>query len=154
LKLLLDAMLGHLLSWLRILGYDTLYWTSELDDDQLVEEARRDDRIIITRDVKLCHKAQKEGIKCIILKTYDTVEALAHLAETLGIRTEFNEDETRCPECNTLLTKTSIEPKRWLCSGCGKEYWIGGHWKNINRILSEVRRKIGKTKHNTGDKTG
>ena len=144
-KILLDAMLGHLLSWFRILGYDTLYWPSEGCDDALLKEAITSHRIIITRDSLLFQKASKQGVKCIYLPTYDTVNALAYLVKTLGIKLEFDENETRCPECNAKLTKISITPKRWRCTNCGKEYWIGGHWRNIRRILNEVKQRVEQT---------
>ena len=141
-RIILDAMLGHLLSWLRILGYDTLYWSSEGGDDELLEEARETGRILVTRDSLLFRKASRQGVKCIYIPTYETVEALSHLFKALGTKPEFNEKETRCPECNNRLDKTSQNPTRWRCGNCGKEYWIGGHWRNISRILEEVRRRV------------
>ena len=141
-KIILDAMLGHLLSWFRILGYDTTYWPSGENDDSLIKEASSSNRVIITRDNLLFQKASRQGMRCVYLPTYDTVEALAYLVKALGIEVRFDEDETRCPECNEKLTKISVNPKRWRCGGCGKEYWIGGHWRNISRILEEVRRRV------------
>jgi uncharacterized protein with PIN domain len=45
-----DRMLGKLAKWLRILGYDTLYWRGN-DWELLVEKGR--DRIFLTRATTL-----------------------------------------------------------------------------------------------------
>jgi uncharacterized protein with PIN domain len=42
-------MLGSLARYLRILGYDTLYW-KEYTDAEILEELSKNDRILITRD--------------------------------------------------------------------------------------------------------
>ena len=148
--ILLDAMLGHLLSWLRILGYDTIYLTSEEDDKTLLREAIKSRRILVTRDARLHERALKHGVKSVYLPVSDTIEALAHLAKELNLRVRFDEDNTRCPECNAQLVKISNQPKRWRCPGCGKEYWIGGHWRNISRILKEVENRVEESKRGTG----
>ena len=44
-----DAMLGTLAKWLRILGYDA-FFDPALDDHQLVRLARAELRVLLTRD--------------------------------------------------------------------------------------------------------
>ncbi|HEY3346611.1 MAG TPA: Mut7-C RNAse domain-containing protein, partial [Nitrospirota bacterium] len=51
-KFAVDAMLGKLARWLRILGYDTTY-RQEIADDELVRNALDEGRIILTRDTLL-----------------------------------------------------------------------------------------------------
>ena len=46
-------MLGKLAKWLRMLGYDTVY-LPDADDDELVRIAVREDRMLLTRDHRLC----------------------------------------------------------------------------------------------------
>ncbi|MGC8936370.1 MAG: DUF5615 family PIN-like protein, partial [Candidatus Methanomethylicaceae archaeon] len=53
-----DAMLGRLARWLRLLGYDTAY-DQTLDDEKLIEIAKRENRILLTRDGKLFKRASK-----------------------------------------------------------------------------------------------
>ncbi|GBC69223.1 hypothetical protein HRbin01_00919 [archaeon HR01] len=139
LKFILDTMLGNLLTWLRLLGYDTLYWHGERDDE-LLEVSRSEGRIIITRDRRLHSLASKSGAESILVVATETVEALKTLQEKLGLKMFFNPDKTRCPKCNTLLVKTSVTPQKWSCPGCGKTYWKGRHWKNIEKVLGELDR--------------
>ncbi len=140
-KLLLDSMLGNLLTWLRLLGYDTEYWKHG-DDEALIREALREHRIIITRDSQLYIKAVQAGLKGVIIESPDTVSALVQLAERIGIDVTFNPLNTRCPDCNTPLSLLKKTPNRWLCGGCGKEYWIGRHWRNIGKVLEEVSKRL------------
>src|SRR6266487_1748443 len=51
-KLLCDHMLGSLARWLRFMGYDTAY-PEPGPDRTLIERARAEDRILLTRDKEL-----------------------------------------------------------------------------------------------------
>ena len=53
-----DCMLGRLAKWLRILGFDVLYF-SKAEDPALVEIARRDGRVLLTRDTGLIERTAK-----------------------------------------------------------------------------------------------
>ena len=51
-RFLADAMLGKLSKWLRIIGFDTLYYR-DAEDDKLVELAIKENRQILTRKTSL-----------------------------------------------------------------------------------------------------
>src|SRR3970282_530549 len=51
-RFIADSMLGRLATWLRILGYDTLYFR-DAQDGRLVALARREGRLHLTRDTQL-----------------------------------------------------------------------------------------------------
>jgi hypothetical protein len=53
-RFLVDAMLGRLAKWLRILGYDAEYFPGE--DDDLLRQARRQGRVLLTRDTRLLRR--------------------------------------------------------------------------------------------------
>ena len=50
-----DCMLGRLAKWLKILGFDVLFF-SKAEDKDLVELARRESRVLLTRDSGLIEK--------------------------------------------------------------------------------------------------
>ncbi|MEM3032300.1 MAG: Mut7-C RNAse domain-containing protein [Nitrososphaerota archaeon] len=133
-KFILDTMLGNLLTWLRLLGHDTVYWRGSRDTD-LIEAAVSEGRTILTRDSLLHRRALKWHASSILLPTSETLEALRLIQSMAGIRMTFNPASTRCPKCNERLEMTSENPPRWRCPGCGKEYWMGGHWRNIGIVL-------------------
>lgn len=141
LRFIVDAMLGNLVSWLRILGYDTLYCSGE--DSELLEKARKTGRIILTMDRKLASAALRNNVKTYLILENQISQTLAELSKRFGLSLEFDPLQTRCPNCNHLLVKIASEPRdEWICLNCGKHYWIGGHWRNIVRVLEEARAKI------------
>jgi len=50
-----DAMLGNIARKLRLLGYDSQYF-SDIDDEKLIDSAKNEKRIIISKDEKLIKK--------------------------------------------------------------------------------------------------
>src|ERR1051325_3965927 len=54
-KFAADRMLGRLVKWLRVLGYDVIYG-QHLTGYGLIRTARRENRIILTRDRRLKNK--------------------------------------------------------------------------------------------------
>lgn len=151
-RFVVNSMLGSLARWLRILGYDTLYFRN-VEDWLLIKVAKDESRILLTRDVSLYRKALSKGIKCVYIDTTeDIAEILAHLSARLGISLMFKDNNTRCPQCNTPLTCVSkgdvihLVPKDvglrhdkfWKCPKCSKVYWQGNHWKTINDILNRA----------------
>ena len=55
-----DCMLGRLAKWLRILGFDVLYFP-KAEDPALVEIARREGRVLLTRDTGLIETDGQAG---------------------------------------------------------------------------------------------
>ena len=150
-KILCDQMLGTLAKWLRILGFDTFYANAEMSDEDLLNIAKRENRIIFTRDKELIIRGKKENLTIIAIETTDLDlqlnQALRHV----------NIDEksilSRCTLCNTVLNiieKNKVQgkvpskvfennEKFWFCSKCNKFYWMGSHY-------NEMINKIGKIK--------
>lgn len=137
-RFLVDAMLGNIVSWLRILGYDSEYW--EGDDGNLVQKAIRENRTILTKDKELYIYSRRYGVQAILVDETDTAHILGALNRRNRISLEFDPENTRCPLCNHLLQrdKNSLRDE-WICNSCGKRYWMGRHWKNISRILEEAK---------------
>ncbi len=135
-----DAMLGKLTRWLRILGFDTEY-SPQFTDEDILEKAKREGRVILTRDSTLHKEALRSGVKSILMQQ-DGIDAM--LRELSPYLTE-NPAESRCPQCNVPLVlaepginatiPTHPEGPVWLCPSCGKLYWHGSHWEGIMRTL-------------------
>ena len=58
-KFLSDAMHGRITRFLRILGYDTFY-PFDMDDSEILKIAKKENRIIITRDIQLSQRAKSK----------------------------------------------------------------------------------------------
>jgi len=140
-RFIIDAMLGNITTWLRILGHDSIYWSGE--DRELIERALAENRIIITKDRGLASTALKKGLEVVLVDGSDVPKIIAEISKRYGLNVEFNPKRTRCPKCNTPLNLVRDYEYRWQCPGCGKHYWVGGHWRNISAVLDEVRRLAG-----------
>ncbi|MCX6654788.1 MAG: Mut7-C RNAse domain-containing protein [Candidatus Bathyarchaeota archaeon] len=146
-RFLLDGMLGSLSRWLRIGGYDTEY-KRDIPDDDLIEEALKDDRILLTRDEVLVKRAKKRGVNAIFINHEVDVRALSQLSFELGLT--FDPTQARCPKCNHTVEKiakqevTGRVPEGtfktiddfWVCPSCGSIYWRGSHWPKITETFS------------------
>ncbi|MBN1281287.1 MAG: Mut7-C RNAse domain-containing protein [Candidatus Thermoplasmatota archaeon] len=142
-KLLCDHMLGSLAKWLRIFGIDTLHPADETSDDQLLELAHQQQRVILTRDKALLARAKKHNLKTIAITTTNLEEQLHQALAALPIDTAHL--LSRCILCNTPLTrieKDSVRPhvpakvfetrdEFWYCPVCQKYYWMGTHYENM-----------------------
>lgn len=156
LKFIVDSMLGDIARWLRMLGYDTLYY-KDINDNLLISIAKRDGRILITRDKTLFIKAKRKGLGVVYLgKAQDIIARLITLCQHYSINLKVDPNRSRCPICNGILKH--VEPwevkgkvddnikekysEFWLCTKCGKVYWKGTHWITIEKILLEVKRRV------------
>ena len=142
-KFVVDAMLGKLAKWLRILGYDTLYFR-DLEDEQLIGLAEAEGRVLLTGDGEL-------GRYGIFISSDDWREQLRELAGAVGLETAgiFS----RCIECNVPLERVGraevegavpsyaldTQEEFGRCPECGRIYWKGTHFQNA---LAEVERLI------------
>ena len=152
-KFIVDAMLGSLAKWLRLLGYDTLYSTS-YNDAQIISIAARAKRIVVTSDKGLYRRAIKAGLRAVLLPESSVTESLARLASAGLIELRVDPSKSRCPLCNGVLKEVTdknlvrgrVPPgalakysKFYVCTRCGHVYWEGGHWRNIRRIVEEAK---------------
>jgi hypothetical protein len=152
-RFIADGMLGKLTRWLRMLGQDVKYSRS-LRDEQLIKTAKAENRILLTRDLKLYQQARKRGVNTTLVKDATEAEKLASLAEQFDIKLEIDVTVSRCPKCNSpikpisknkikdriLAATSTYYNKFWECSCCGQIYWQGSHWKRIEKTLKEARK--------------
>jgi uncharacterized protein with PIN domain len=151
-KFVVDGMLGRLVRWIRILGYDTLY-LAHTDDESLLNTATSEKRVLLTMDAELYNKSILREIDAHLVKSVDRLEQLVDVATRFGLSLEVDTKTSRCPICNSSLDEipqhevegkipfsSFVQNKEfWRCVGCGKIYWQGSHWKNIRAQLTYAR---------------
>ncbi|QGN07254.1 hypothetical protein Hrd1104_08025 [Halorhabdus sp. CBA1104] len=146
-KLLLDAMLGKLGTYLRMCGYDAAY---ALDrgieaDERLRKIAREEDRLLLTRDRALAAKTERSHL----LESREVTAQLRELDEA-GFDLTLAESPTHCGRCNGPLVALDSDTETpadvpdpaiegvWQCRSCGQQFWKGSHWDDVAATLREL----------------
>ncbi|QCC48292.1 Mut7-C RNAse domain-containing protein [Halobellus limi] len=153
-RLLLDAMLGKLATYLRMCGYDAAYVLdrdvaegSEADpsDDAIAAWAERSDRTLLTRDVDLAARVDD----AVLLSSRDVREQLRTL-HSAGYELSLEDLPSRCGACNGDLRPVDAEESLpsyapdpagtacWRCRECGQVFWKGSHWDDVAATLADV----------------
>lgn len=155
LKFIADGMLGKLTRWLRMLGHDVEY-TRSTEDKVLIQKAKKESRILLTRDVELYRQAIAKGAETYLIENPNQTGNLAQLAKRYGFKLKINVKTSRCPKCNgkiKIIPKTCVTDKIpettssnyeefWQCQTCAQIYWRGAHWKRIDKTLTEARKAL------------
>lgn len=159
-----DAMLGDVARWLRLLGYDTLY-SKSMRDWRLLKTAEETGRTLVTRDWGLYWRARKRGLRAVYVEGDSTAERLAELAVKAGVSLDPDPSRSRCPECNGVLVEVRdkervrgrVPPRAleayevfYVCTRCGRVYWEGSHWRNIRRVAGEAKSLAGLMRRSLG----
>jgi uncharacterized protein with PIN domain len=133
-----DSMLGKLTVYLRMLGYDVKYISSDRGDSYVEEQSSGN--ILLTRDRDL-HRRVKNSI---FLSSYDPRE---QLKEVIGKLPPPDHGFLEvCTVCGSLIEEVKDREnlpeyvnrrasKIYKCPGCGRYYWDGSHTENFRRIL-------------------
>ncbi len=147
-RFFVDAMLGRLATWLRILGMDARYERA-IEDNVLIESAVTEDRLVLTRDRLLARRRLLRGR--VFLVHHDRVEdQVKEVVERFGV--DPQKFFTRCVRCNVPLRPLSAEAaegrvppyvfrtKRSFsaCPACGRVYWQGTHRVEMEKKIREM----------------
>jgi len=135
-RFLVDLMLMRLGRWLRLLGQDVANPESN-SDNELLLQAKKESRIIITRDKRLSQACRSADASCLLIRSSKISDQLLEMADA-GVPLRL--DPQRCTLCNGLLVEIEkLGMKKWQCQSCQKIYWEGGHWKKMERMLQAIR---------------
>ncbi len=149
-KFIVTAELGRLARWLRILGFDSIFFDRAKKKD-IVIESLREGRIILTRDSRL---SRFSGIRMIRIMSDFVKEQLEQVIRVLHLKPDRANIFTRCTECNTPIVKlydkealkAKIPPyvyktqKEFMrCPGCKKIYWKGTHYDLAKDFLTSIK---------------
>lgn len=153
---LVDAMLGNIAKKLRLLGYDSEYF-SDGKDDELVLKAKNENRIILTKDEPLLKKAEKQLVSFIHIKNNTELEQLIQIFKNFNLsKIMISGNTARCTECNGELEPIKKDqvvekvPKGvlekmdnfWKCTNCNKIYWEGTHIERLQKFVDELNEKL------------
>ncbi len=146
-KFAADRMLGRLAKWLRVLGQDVIYG-AHLSGYGLIRAARKENRLILTRDRAL---KQKQPPELIFIERDCYADQLRQVLTACHI-TSVTRLFTRCLECNTPLqpiVKESIKERvppyvfatqerfSW-CPDCRRIYWPATHQQRMTEELKKL----------------
>ncbi|MCL4506141.1 MAG: Mut7-C ubiquitin/RNAse domain-containing protein [Chloroflexi bacterium] len=147
-RFVLDAHLGKLAGYLRLLGFDTLY-RNDYDDAQLARISSDERRILLTRDRGLLKRStvthgyyvreadpQRQIIE--VLRRFDMHRLIAPFM--------------RCIRCNGVLHRADKEAigdrlpphtrdyydEFHVCDQCGKVYWKGAHYQHLVDFITRI----------------
>ncbi|HEY3342744.1 MAG TPA: Mut7-C RNAse domain-containing protein [Anaerolineae bacterium] len=149
----LDAHLGKLAGYLRLVGFDTLY-RNNYDDETLAIVSSTEHRILLTRDRGLLKRSMvTHGYFVRQIDPKLQIVEVLHRFDLQGQITPFR----RCIRCNGLLRVASKEsiadqiPPHALqfydefhtCDQCGKVYWKGSHYQHLLDFVSSLARYEG-----------
>ena len=151
----LDAMLGWLARWLRIIGVE-VYYDSRFSDDYLSSIGG----VVVTRDRGLFER--RDGAS-IYLASSSHVEWLAAVARLMDL--ELTMAYSLCPLCGGRLIR--VDPQEafgkvpehvirlgkpiYRCASCGQYYWEGSHHRGIKATLSRANAVKGRIRVNCMD---
>jgi hypothetical protein len=142
-----DRMLGRLARWLRILGHDVAYGP-HLAGRTLVDCARREGRLLLTRDTRLLRARDLPPHLFITSDHFREQLRQVAAAVPLGGARLLG----RCLDCNRGLEELSRErahgrvpsfvwetSERFLvCRACGRTYWPATHRTHVLRELAAL----------------
>jgi uncharacterized protein with PIN domain len=155
LRCIIDQNAGKLVKWLRMLGYDAVFFTGD-DDSGIVSTALSDGRVILTRDTGIMKRRliTSGQVKAVLLTSETPRLQMRQVIRFLGAGGCFS-PFTRCMECNEILeerkkeeVKERVPPyvyqtqdKYMECPSCRRVYWRGTHWQamldKLNGLIQE-----------------
>ena len=151
-RFIVDANAGKLARWLRMMGYDTLFFNGP-DDGSMVKLALAQGRTVITRDTEFMkRRAVASGrVRALLVSGDDPAAQMRSAISALSIHRDYK-PFTRCLECNAELSSReksemngsvpervyNLQDQYMQCPTCGRIYWRGTHWAAMNRKLDEL----------------
>jgi len=144
---IIDANLGRLARYLRLLGFDTLY-RNNYPDQEIARVAQQDRRIVLTRDRALLqHKSITHGYFVRSDKPREQVKEILARLDLYDHVHPF----TRCLRCNGEMENVEkhavdhqLQPmtrqyydRFRRCTACGQAYWKGSHFEKMEQLCEE-----------------
>ena len=144
--------MGKLAKWLRMMGYDSVFFDGD-DDSHMVAQAMAEGRVILTRDTEIMKRRliTSGRLKAVLIDSEEPEQQIRQLLDTLDLKRQFR-PFTLCLECNQPLVERSREEVKdrvppyvyktksqyMECPACRRIYWRGTHWEAMTRKLEKM----------------
>ena len=145
---LLDNHLGRLAGYLRMLGFDCLY-RNDYQDDELAQLAARQERVLLTRDVRLLMRSAIQ--RGYWVRSTIPRQQLIEVVRRFALESRIAPFR-RCLRCNGVLQAVSkeevlgqLEPltQKYFdefhrCPDCTQVYWKGSHYARMLHFIQQT----------------
>lgn len=148
-RFIADVHLGRLATYLRMLGFDTLY-RNDYEDETLAHLSSTEQRILLTMD----RGVLKRSIVTFgyFVRAHQPREQLVEVLRRYRLFDQVREF-SRCLECNSLIHAVRKEdiasglPQRTnayfhdfrQCPNCRRVYWKGSHYEHMARFIQATK---------------
>lgn len=146
----LDTHLGRLATYLRMLGFDSLY-QNDYDDPLLAKISVEQHRILLTCDRKLLMR--KQITHGYFVRARQPKEQLLEVLSRFDLQNNLH-PFTRCMHCNGKIRpvkKQAIEAQLsprtkkyyyefFQCEDCRKIYWKGSHYQRMKNMIEKLNK--------------
>lgn len=152
-KFIVDNNTGKLAKWLRMMGYDTLFFRGR-DDAQMVTTALAEDRVILTRDTQIVRRrvVANGQLKVLLIQSDQPERQMQQVVATLNLDNQLKPFSI-CLECNYPLEERERQQVKDLmppyvfqtqhqymaCPVCHRIYWRGTHWQAMTKKLGQFK---------------
>ncbi len=145
-RFVVDAHLGRLARYLRMLGFDAAFG-NDAGDPLLAGLAATEDRILLSRDRALLDRANvTESYK---VQARDPEERLEEVVNRFDLQSMLR-PFTRCMVCNTIFepidkdaARERVPPRSaeafdefFYCPSCDRVFWKGSHYDRMQRLIA------------------
>lgn len=150
-RFIVDQNVGKLTRYLRMMGYDAVFFDGE-HDGQMVATARREKRIILTKDSGVMQRRviTKGPVEAVFIEGDQPPVQIRQVVTTLGLDPHLNPFSI-CLECNQPLEPRTREEvadqvpayvfrtqtQYRACPACGRVYWQGTHWQAMTDFIND-----------------
>lgn len=141
-------MLGHLTTWLRILGFDASYFP-EAYSRKISYISIKENRIILTRSKRV---SKKRSFQVLSIDSDNLADQLIQVIHMFDLTIQKSKLFSRCSYCNVHVTKINkhdilgkvpsfvykTSKTFSTCPSCRRIYWQGTH----DQLLLEQLKKM------------
>ena len=144
-RFIIDANLGRLSRYLRMLGFDTRF-DINLEDADIIRIAAEEKRIILTRDLGILKNGQVT--RGYFIRNQQPDQQLSEVIRKFNLKGQFK-PFSRCIACNGKILQVRknrildripgqiqmLFDEFFQCNVCGRVYWKGSHHQ---RMLEKI----------------